>query len=276
MESFYSILSTIVNVLFPSSVATSLYDYGDTVATAYGGTVSMITKLQPIAETLLPVGLLLLALRWSAALLQEVLSKSFDLETIIRSLIKLVIGAAILTNVLPLFSGMVDFSVQLLNDLKNDVIVAEISSPFSTEIADLTEALGKHADVDLILPSFLLILVDLIGKFGGVFVEFFLYFYGFARTFKVAQMFVFAPIGFSDIYQGGINSGGVRYARKFLAILMEPIIVYISVACYVMLIEDASFMIDTGAFALWISIALTLALIACIRKAHKVSEALFC
>ena len=88
-------------------------------------------------------------------------------------------------------------------------------------------------------------------------------------------MFLFCPIGLSDIYQGGMQSGGVKFARKFLAIVLEPIIVYIAVCAYVNLAADTSY-ITWSMFVPWFKFVLLAALLGFIRKARKFSQSIFC
>ena len=268
-----SFVEKLIDTLLPDNLVTG--GYGIIIKNAYGSASSTLSGLDTFVSSLIPLAIMLLALRWTSQLLTEVLSKDFDIELIIRSFIRLVIGAVIITNSVALFNGIVTFGEKLLVDLQS---VISISNPPDLFAADFTELIDSVRDKSWGTSlSGVVICMVLMAARGilSVVTIFVIYVAGFTRTITLAQMFLFCPIGLSDIYQGGMQSGGVKFARKFLAIVLEPIIVYIAVCAYVNLATDTSY-ITWSMFVPWFKFVLLAALLGFIRKARKFSQSIFC
>ena len=257
-------------------------DYGDIISNTYLAASRYIGKVEPIAEALMPLAIGLLVVRWAVSLLQDILTMEIDLEIIMRSFMRLVVAAMIVTNAIPITKGVIEFGDALIADMNAEAIFGPLSYDIAIfdNIVNLSKQANSDASVTGVIGVISALIIAYIQPIISAIVAFFLYVHGWQRSISITQTFIYAPIAISDCFRGGINSGAVRYLRKMLALVVEPLIIYAAVSAYVLFSTQAgdlaATMGDAGPFFLpWMQFVLVLAMISFIRKGDKFAEEIF-
>lgn len=254
------------------------------VISEYGKSDGLIILMTPIAESLLPIGLCFLALHWAADLFGRTLKKEFNLEDIVRCFLKLIVGAMILNNCIPLLTGIETFVEALLTDIQNKFGTTSASLDFIKTFADeIANAAKTNAGItgsqstepallEYKIYALFAILIQML--LPGV-LSFVISMVAYGRALRLCSQFIFAPIGLSDIYQGGTKSGGVMYFKNLLAIYCEPIITYLSVSMGLVLMNlPASAFVNSSISKLWPWIVV-IGMISMIFKSKNISKSIF-
>lgn len=238
---------------------------------------SYIGKVSSIAESLLPLAMLLLVLRWCIALLQDVLSSELDLDILVRNFMKLIVGAIIVSNSVQLTEGIVNFGDAFLSQIMaSGGGLGTVNKFFFENVIELSKKIDSDSAVTGLVGVISSLIAAYLQPLTALIIGFFLYVHGWQRSIALTQMFLYAPIAFSDCFSGGLNSGAVSYARKMLALIMEPLIVYVALKSYIYFVTHLSDFTAANTFLLpWLQFIFILATISFIRSARKFSEEIF-
>ncbi len=277
---FYEVIVPFVEKLFSffSITGGNVINYQMIMDSTYLKAADYIKGVTAIAETLLPLAMMLLLVRWSISLLQDVLSSELDIEIFVRNFIRLVIGAIIVSNSIQLMQGIVEFGDTLLSEIMTaGGGLSTIGKETIKEIIDFSKEVNSDSSVTGLIGVITSLIVSYLEPLTFMIVGFFLYIHGWQRSIAITQMFIYAPVAFSDCFRGGMQSGAVSYARKMLALIMEPLIVYIALKSYIFFASNTTIFDGVAnPFLLpWLQLILILAAISFIRSAKKISEEIF-
>ncbi len=274
LEFLLEIISELVGNALNSSV-----NYGTIIENSYAVGSKFIEKagIVSIAESFIPIAISLLAIRWAIALMQDILTKDFDIEVIVRSLMRLVIAAIIVTNSIKLAQGTVQFGDALFGLVSESV--GELEFGLSDAFKDLAE-LAENAEGDSTTTGLIGVITAIMAAYLqpiiSLIITFILYVHGWSRSIAITQTFMYAPIGLSDCYRLDARSGAVNYMRKLLALIAEPIFVVVGIKAYIVFASSPGDIVSgNDAIIPWLQFIFVLAMIAFIRGAKKMSEEIF-
>ena len=175
------------------------------------------------------IGYLLLMLYFVLELLDLTTKESFSLEQLLKMTIKLFIGILLIANGFDILFRLVEFS---------DGLIMSTIGGVDSESTSIAKAL-IYSELEP-LPWYEAIfypfqrLGDVVrGGLLTVIYKFMIY----GRVIEIAVRALFAPVAMANIYQGGLNSSGMRYLKKFLAICLQGAIMY---ACVIVTVTIQS------------------------------------
>lgn len=210
-------------------------DFANTGEGDAGGTnyKSVWNTVKTVYDAIKVTGILLLTLFWLTDLLDKVQSDSFTLEHFVRASIKLIVGFMLMNNGLTIVQGLVTFSNEIFSKI-SDVSLAQGGSANVTILNEIWEDciyytehkfMGSFAMIGwylkLIIPSIMMLLIKIV-----------LYVILYSRIIELAARMVFAPIGMANIYNGGMNSSGIRYLKKIAAVALTGCVILVSLYAY--------------------------------------------
>lgn len=272
----------LIDFLISAIFQTTKFSYEGCLNTCYAQGGEIINLMEDIVELVLPFGVLILSLKWAISLMREIMTKDFNIEIIFRSFLRLVIGVMIVSNSLALINGIMDFSDNLYSEIFAELSFGECftgdSNPF-TEFANFVRDADQFPMGTTLYGAFIMLLITLFNVCFGWIIGLSLMIHGISRSVAVAQYYVYAPVALAGIFEGGMSSSAIRYLKKFLAILLEPVFIAIALNCYFAATDYGINMANetgsgaVGAFyTIYFPIIALAAMVAFIRKARKFAE----
>lgn len=131
-------------------------------------------------------------------------------ELIMRALIKLFIAFFLIKNGLKIIVKLIEIGNALIGAV--GTAGAGASSPYTHVEYGLFAAIGQL--VKVVVPWLLALLAKLV-----------VYLISLSRLVQIGVYAVFAPVGMANIYEGGMNSSGFRYLKKFMAVILQGAII---------------------------------------------------
>lgn len=156
-----------------------------------------------------PIGYLLVVLYFILEIIEHTSRDNLNTELFIKATIKLFLGVAFIINCVPLLEGAIGFADSLvvrLTDSDNfggmNAVNVSLHSQYRT--ASIWECAGTICGgifnwLLSLIPALIVLIVCL------------------SRYLDIAVRTTFAPIGMANIFEGGLNSSGMKYFKKFAA-----------------------------------------------------------
>ncbi len=271
MEFIYGIFGSLIKKLCGAGVAAF---NNQALIASYGNVASVTADYRGLAEGLIPLGVLILALYWSGSLLNEVLHKDFDIEIIIRSLLRLAIGAIIVSNCVAIMDQVISLVDSIFAEVSGNTYLLGVDA-ITDELAKFKDTIdSKAVSGKTMYGLFQSLFIALTSTLTSLVIPISLTLHGLTRKIELTQLYVYAPIGISDMYEGGMNSGGMRYIRKFFASAMEVVIVYVALMAYSLIVSAID--VNWTAFGVWVQVAAMCGTVSWIRRSRKFSKQIFC
>ncbi len=272
----------LIDLLISSLFRTTTIGYEKCLDTCYASGSTVISFMDDIVELIVPFGILILSLKWAISLLNEIMTKDFNIEIIFRSFLRLVIGAMIVSNSLALIKGVMNFSdnlyVELFKELSFGDCITNANNPF-TNLSNFVRDADQFPMGTTLYGAFIMLVITFLNLCFGWIICLSLLIHGISRTVAVAQYYAYAPVALAGILEGGMSSSAVKYLKKFLAILLEPVLIAIALNCYITGTEYGINLADTSGsaavgafFTIYFPVIALAAMVAFIRKARKFAE----
>ena len=194
--------------------------------------------MKTISDFLIPIGIMLLLVYWTLAYLGDLVERKFEPETFVIRFVRLIAGVFVLNNATSFFVGIINFTDTLLSEIGN-LYAGDISFPVLTQMLNNIIDELKQGKVTSQFANFWIVigLMGMVSSLNGI-LKYFIIFVAFIRNINVCRLLAFAPVGLSNIYEGGLKSAAVKYGRLFFAACMEPIIVLIGLIFFNILNEN--------------------------------------
>ena len=182
---------------------------------------SDFTIAETVYEYVLPIGLVLVVLYFLIDLMEKSTSEHFTAEQFAKMLIKLVIAELLVQNGSKIIVVFCNISNSLINQI-NAIAVSSSTLADQMGVADMNSFNSSIVIlcniVMAILPWALSIIINIL-----------IIVICFSRKLELVVRCTMAPIGMSDLIAGGMNSRGMRYLKKIIAVLFQG--VFIVVIC---------------------------------------------
>lgn len=178
--------------------------------------------VETVFNTTSSIGFLVVIIYFLIDLLEKTTHENFNIEHFFRSCIKLILGALLVLNGLPLLEGLLDFGSGILNlvgtsGLDNDQAVSTLRMSMN-----MIENNGEAKDTFNLIAIILDLLIPYIIMLGcNLYVKVVCY----SRIIEIGLVGAFAPIGMADIMAEGTKGNGFRYLKKFLALALQGAII---------------------------------------------------
>ena len=175
-------------------------------------------QMKNVYGVLQTIGFMLVVLYAMLEVLDAISRESVNANVFIRAGIKLLIALLLISEGLNILEALVEFS----NDVLNTISFGGDGGPIATEesLFNLYAPLNPLSRMGAFLMNLLLSILPFIIYM----------FTAYARWAEIAVRGAFAPIAMANIYQGGMNSSGMRYLKKILALCLSGAMMYLAVA----------------------------------------------
>lgn len=165
-------------------------------------------------EAMQTIGFLIVILYFILEILDLTTKENFNLEQLLRMTIKLFIAILLITNGLDILKALINLSDGLISTLtwqqgsgltaKNLYYQVQPLSDFDAIFFPLTHLFDC---IGLGLPAIIICFIV------------------HGRVIEVCVRAVFAPLAIANIYEGGLNSSGMKYLKKFLALCLHGVFI---------------------------------------------------
>lgn len=174
---------------------------------------SLWGMVSAVYEGIIPIGYLLVILYCVIEIIDSATRETLNLEQFIKILIKVFIGVLLISNGLNILSKIAEFGTSLVDALDR------ITDPADSEAAkkmiyDSCVSLGWLESIFSVLVSFIPFILSIL---SAIVIMFTVY----SRYIEICLRALFAPIGMANIYDGGFNSSGMKYLKKYAACLLQ-------------------------------------------------------
>lgn len=194
-----------------------------------------------VCETLMPIAWGLLMVYFCMDLMQKASTENFNFQQMLGPFLKLIAGVALvsktpdLTEALAKFANglteMVTFTTTEANPLLDQLDPGGngyIAVKFGNSINEISGISGSAAEKNLkmnFIPAVYCCVLTLPYWVIAQLTTLFLFFMSFTREVEFFARCAFLPISCADIGKDGMNSGGVRYIKKIMAIGAQGVII---------------------------------------------------
>lgn len=190
------------------------------------------------------IGCMLVVVYFLLEIIEASTRESFTIEHLIKTTIKLFIALLVIQNGLEILKLAVEFGNGLVDKIAP-------SDPEATGAPDILLAYYneyKEAAWYETIGSMAQMLIPYLGFLISYIIILLMVY---SRYIDIAVRAIFAPIGMANIYEGGLNSSGMKYLKKFLAAALQgAIMAGIAVASSMI---TAAISVDSLAYALGMS-----------------------
>ena len=166
------------------------------------------------------IGFLLIVLYFVLELLDLTTRDNFNLEQLLRMTIKLFIAILLIANGWDLLRLLIELSNGLLHSLS----AGNQGAAFST-VSIIYHEVAKLDVFELIVYP----LTHLFDFAGGGLPWLIYLFMVHARMIEIVVRAIWAPVAMANIYQGGLNSSGIKYLKKFFAVCLHGALIFLCV-----------------------------------------------
>lgn len=214
------------------------------------------TKVQPVYTALASIGMALLLFYYVLGIADKLTKDRLTGYELLRSGIELIVAMMFVVEGFNMFQGLMDFSQGIYSEVSKTVSTTEwktgdrqyelffkSSNYGGKDVKDWTDDLSWDVGKDgsttsknsskvhgwdglagMLIPVIEVCLMALVSQIGCLI--------GVAqlvsRVIQMAVYVIMAPLATADMFNGGImNSAGFRYLKKFLAICLQGVIIYV-------------------------------------------------
>lgn len=165
------------------------------------------------------VGIALLVVFFLAELLDKSTKQDYNLEILLRMLVKYFVMKTLMDNGLPLLKALLGISNALVGSMSDTGI--------SPEQAEFLNKIGAVLnDSNFVMTFFLLMvgfIIQLLSQLLGLVIKAACY----GRLFDITIRGGFAPIGCASMVQDGFTGHGLRYLKKYFASCLEGVVIIV-------------------------------------------------
>ena len=183
-------------------------------------------------QTITPVGVALVTTYFIMSLIDMASKDNTTLEHYINEFIKLIIAVTIVTKSWPIILYLLKISETMIRDIRNEIGKSQFD-----QLDNIIDSIMNNSSSwgGYVILWFSSILPWLIKKISIVA----LYICVFMRALDVSWRAALFPIGAANLFEGGINSPGVRYIKAFFGALLSGAMIMILLAVSAPLLKAA-------------------------------------
>lgn len=207
---FYDWVQYVYEALHGTSGVLNVFqDYGNMFDQLYGNAIfaALIAVLQTIGTSVCVIYFLL-------ELADKMTEKMLSIEQLFVLLLRLVLAVILITNIVTLLKGFIDFGGALVNELNESNIATTLFEEYGEEIREGLEDIDKLEAVGyamkLIIPYLIVLVSNVV-----------VYFIAISRSIELTIRTIFAPFAVANIYHDMQRSDGFRYMKKILALSLQ-------------------------------------------------------
>ena len=186
-----------------------------------GNFAGIWAKMKTVYDAMTSVGTVLLSLYFLLEMIEKTQTDNFNVEHFIKLCCKLLLGLGIMNKGLDLLGYGLSFGTGVMNYLtvKASTVPPAVLTELEAELTGLKKGIsGSIAALGHLVKYLLPWAAMLICKVV-------IYMSVFSRIIELFARAMFAPIGMASIFEGGINSAGYRYFKKFVAVALQGAVI---------------------------------------------------
>ena len=216
------------------------------------------------------VGVVLMLIFFFIELQDKVLDKNFDVETLVRSFFKIIIGVAIVTNIGPIILQANEFVIAVANDLGLSNQVSLTTDFFNAQntAARLNSGLPVAKSEELGFSS-----ITTVAFIMKVAVFAVLWTLSIKRAIELAIYYIISPIIFSDIFSGQVI-GAAGKLKSIVGVFMELPFVMLAVTFGDAIIRGVTSISASGA-ALFVTVLVLISVLRTVGSAKSTLQTMF-
>lgn len=162
-------------------------------------------------QTIMPVGVALVTTYFIMALIDMASKDNTTLEHYIKEFIKLIIAVTIVTKSWPIILYLLKISELLIKDIGTRIGDFPLDATVDEILADNSNFAGYVALWFTSLLPWVIKKISVVALYVCVFM----------RVLDVTWRAAMFPIGASNLFEGGVNSPGVKYIKSFFGALLS-------------------------------------------------------
>ena len=237
----------------------------------------LTTLMIEISESFLTIGILITLVYWCFEYLTDVIERKFEVEKFVFKMVRLIVRVMIIANITQLLPYVLTFANELTKELGNLMTFTFTFETLANGFASFAQAVSDNesgSDFVIAVWSGFFKFIELTVQY---FMKYFIVFMSIIRNVNACRIMAFAPIGVADM-SGGARSSAVRYARNFLAVSMEPVVVLIGMATMSLLLDNTSVMllIASPIVGYLFPILIFIFSLAFVWRSSQISKEIFC
>lgn len=160
------------------------------------------------------IGMTLIVMYFAMSIIDKVSNGQMTLELFVPEFIKMATAVFFVSEGFHILTSTVDIGVDIANKIVSTKSPANISK-------QLTDQYTQGNTMDMIANILLLIFPFVISLLArGLIIMI-----SIGRALELLIRVAFSPIAFADMYNGGLNSSGFKYFKKFLALSLQATLI---------------------------------------------------
>ena len=171
-----------------------------------------------------PIGVALITLYFWMELIEKATSERFNIETVIRLLVKMIIAFVLIQYGLDIFATVVRFGNAVIDDLW--AITSDPSDSLSIT-ADINAYVDELGWIDVLVQT----VMYLLPYAASYIVSIIIIIQCWSRNINLLVRIVMAPIALADMYNDGPRAQGFMYIRKTIAVALQGAIMVAIAFC---------------------------------------------
>lgn len=230
-----------------------------------------------ISESFLTIGILIALVYWCFEYLTDVIERKFEVEKFVFMMSRLIIRVVIISNITQLLPYVLIFANTLTKELGNSMTYDFNFSTMIDQIKSFSDIIGANEGASEFIIGVWAAFFKWIELTVQHLIKYFIIFMAIIRNVNACRLMAFAPIGVADM-SGGIRSSAVRYARNFVAVSMEPIVVLVGTAALSLLLDNMSLLlvISSPVLATLFPLLVFIFSLAFVWRSSQISKEIFC
>jgi len=213
----------------------------------YGAVLSVIRSLYNIA---MPIGVMLMFIYFMLALVDKLSSETFTWEHLWRQLALLLATKYLMEHGFELLELLFNIGMSALASVSHigSANVSAVTFDAAQIIEDFKASLnlsGIMKIFDGIIMFIYLLIPWVLSWLMRLFISIICY----SRVIEIYVRAAFAPVALSDFFHSGLQGGGWKYLKNFLAVSLQGAIILVIAIIYSSLFQSITIDATTGIFA---------------------------
>lgn len=227
-------LEGMLNDICGPDLFSSIYDTLSVNLFSSGGKFSAILSvIRTIYNTLMPIGVMLMFIYFMLALVDKLSSENFTWEHLWRQLAMLLAAKYLMEHGFELLELLSGIGISIMGKISgiNGAGVSATAIDAEAMISQFRDSIGVLGYIEWIgnIVMFIYLLIPwVISWIIGLCVNIICY----SRVIEIYVRAAFAPIALSDFFHSGLQGGGWKYLKNFLAASLQGAIILVIAIIY--------------------------------------------
>lgn len=214
----YGMVSSVYNLLTYNPLTDTYTTMSDNEVAGPAGISTLISD--KVNNTFQSIGYLLLFLYAMLDMIEKVQAEMFTIEHFLRFMLKVMIGFLLIINLHAMLKGAMDFGIGVMKDLSNtsaDNANVIVNTYMYNQAKDIEKAnvIGK---ISLTMRFLVPYLFAIIAKLVVIFTTL-------GRLIEIGVRAMLSPIAMANLVGRGMDSPGMRYFKKFIALALHAAVI---------------------------------------------------